>query len=79
MTPMTFGHDLVLGAAEHIRFQLYRQRISAPQVAALLGRDVRTIRKHLRGDTPWSLEELWTLSEALDVPFHVLTGLEVAS
>jgi hypothetical protein len=74
---MTFESSAVLGAADHIRVQLFRHHVSAPAIALLLDRDVKTIRRHLRGETPWPVEELWFLAEAMDVPFTEFTGLEM--
>lgn len=64
------------GMADHIRFELFVRRVSAPQLAEFLGRDVKTIRRHLRGETPWPVGEVWQIAEYLDMPVYQLTGDE---
>lgn len=61
---------------DHIRFELYVRRVSAPQLAHLLDRDVKTVRRHLRGDSPWPMAELMQIAEWLDIPLGQLTGSE---
>lgn len=61
-------------SSERIRFELFRRHVSASTLAILLGRDVKTVRRHLKGETPWPAGEVWQIAEYLNITVAELTG-----
>jgi predicted transcriptional regulator len=50
------------------------RHVTAPDIAHLLGRDVRTVRHQLRGETPWQVDDLVVIARRLDIPFDKILG-----
>jgi ribosome-binding protein aMBF1 (putative translation factor) len=60
--------------ARRVAFELHVRRVSTSQLAQLLGHDVKTIRRRLRGETDWHQTELVAIADYLDIPVGQLTG-----
>lgn len=60
--------------SERIRFELFTRHVSAAEIAHLLGRDVKTVHRHLRGETAWPVGEIWKIAGHLEIPVSQLTG-----
>jgi hypothetical protein len=71
---MTSGSAAANLISERIRSELLLRRVHAPEVARLLGHDVKTIHRHLRGETDWPANEVWVIAEYLHIPATELTG-----
>jgi predicted transcriptional regulator len=67
---MNSGDNETDGIAERIRVAMLLRHVSAPEIARLLGRDVKTVRRHLRGETPWPMPEVHTIARHLHVPVN---------
>jgi transcriptional regulator with XRE-family HTH domain len=60
------------GVAEELRALLARRQISGKQLAAHLGISQFAVSRRLRGETPFTVDELTAIAEFLGVSLHDL-------
>jgi transcriptional regulator with XRE-family HTH domain len=65
-------------AALNVRGEMARKGFTQTRVASALGVSQASVSARLRGVTPFSIDELVTLAQVLDVPLdRLLEGVEV--
>lgn len=58
MTTQTAPQSLTLRATQNVRREVAAYDISATDIAGMLPLSAASVRRRLRGELPWSLEEL---------------------
>ncbi|WP_328856854.1 helix-turn-helix domain-containing protein [Williamsia herbipolensis] len=70
------GHPRRSAVAANVRAELARRQVTVAELATRLQVGRSSIFRRLNGDLPWTVDELWSVADTLEVPIARLIEVD---